>query len=463
MWTDQDGGGRPFSNGTGGSLSDPNSPLSFPRNFNRISAPDANSCAGCHNLPRSGGAGDVVANVFVLGQRFDSVTFDLDDIIEGRGSLDEEGKHALLDEIANSRATTSMFGSGYLEMLAREITGEIRQQGLALAPGESVNLHSKGLSFGRLSRDSDGSWDTSALEGLPAPSLGSSGPQDPPNLIVRPWHQAGAVVSLREFTNNAFNHHHGMQSSERFGAGTDPDGDGHRDELTRADVTAVSLYQATLPVPGRVIPRYRPLEEAVLIGEQRFADVGCDSCHVPSLPLSIWGEIYSEPNPFNPSGTLRPRDAQPVNVNLNAQRLKGPRLRDGGDRITWVPAFTDFKLHDITSGPDDPNREALNMHYPPGSAEFFAGNSHFLTKRLWGVGNTRPYFHHGKYTTIRQAILAHAGEAQASTDAFLSLSEYEMGSIIEFLKTLQILPEVSRSLIIDQEGRPRNWPPRWAP
>jgi hypothetical protein len=58
------------------------------------------------------------------------------------------------------------------------------------------------------------------------------------------------VVSLREFTNNAFNHHHGIQSTERFGKDTDPDGDGHMNEMTRADVTAATLFQAQLPVPG---------------------------------------------------------------------------------------------------------------------------------------------------------------------------------------------------------------------
>lgn len=50
------------------------------------------------------------------------------------------------------------------------------------------------------------------------------GANTPPSLVIRPFHQAGRVVSLREFSNNAFNHHHGIQSSERFGAGTDPDG-----------------------------------------------------------------------------------------------------------------------------------------------------------------------------------------------------------------------------------------------
>src|SRR5258708_39112328 len=47
VWTIEEGGGRPFTKGTGAALSDPNSPLLFPRNFNRISGPDANSCARC--------------------------------------------------------------------------------------------------------------------------------------------------------------------------------------------------------------------------------------------------------------------------------------------------------------------------------------------------------------------------------------------------------------------------------
>src|SRR6266496_5949311 len=51
VWTIQEGGGRPLTKGTGNPLSNSSSPLLFPRNFNRISAPDANSCAGCHNVP----------------------------------------------------------------------------------------------------------------------------------------------------------------------------------------------------------------------------------------------------------------------------------------------------------------------------------------------------------------------------------------------------------------------------
>ena len=60
-----DGAGRPGTNG-GIVLRTPN-PTEGPR-FTRISAPEADSCAGCHNQPQSGGAGDFVANVFVLAQ-----------------------------------------------------------------------------------------------------------------------------------------------------------------------------------------------------------------------------------------------------------------------------------------------------------------------------------------------------------------------------------------------------------
>jgi CxxC motif-containing protein (DUF1111 family) len=117
-----------------------------------------------------------------------------------------------------------------------------------------------------------------------------------------------------------------------------------------------------------------------------------------------------------------------------------------------VPAYTDLKLHDITSGPDDPNRESLDMHQPAGSAAFFAGNSRFLTKKLWGAANEPPYFHHGKFTTMRQAIEAHAGEAQETTDAWLALS----------VKTLQVLPPGTQALVVDDKGHPRQWPPAWA-
>lgn len=460
VWTTQEGGGRPLTKGTGAPLSDPNDPLLFPRNFNRISAPDANSCAGCHNAPFGipGGGGDIVANVFVLGQRFDFVTFDPGDLTLAKGAVDELGRTVTQQTIANSRATLGMFGSGYIEMLARQMTAELQATRDGIAPGQSHPLTSKGVSFGVLTRREDGTWDTSQVTGLPAPSLTSSGASTPPNLIIRPFHQAGAVISLRQFTNNAFNHHHGIQATERFGVGADPDGDGFVNELTRADVTAATLYQATMAVPGRVVPRNRDIEQAVLLGEERFADIGCAACHIPKLPLANQGWIFTEPNPYNPSGNLRPGEAPLYRVDLTSDALPRPLLKPKKG-VVYVPAYTDLKLHDITSGPDDPNVEALDMNQPVGSPGFFAGNRKFLTRKLWGVANEPPYFHHGQYTTLRQAIVAHAGEALASRQAFDALPASEQNAVIEFLKTLQALPPGTSHRIVDEQYQHRDWPP----
>ncbi|HEY2953547.1 MAG TPA: di-heme oxidoredictase family protein [Verrucomicrobiae bacterium] len=461
VWTVEEGGGRPLTKGTGTPLKDPTMPLIFPRNFNRISAPDANSCAGCHAQPFgiAGGGGDIVANVFVLGQRFDFATFDRFDMLPTKSSVDESGHPVTQQTVANSRATLGLFGSGFIELLARQITHDLQAIRDATPPGTASALVSKGISYGTIIHRADGTWDVSQVEGLPATSLGTSG-ATPPSLIIRPFHQAGRVVSIREFSNNAFNHHHGIQSTERFGLNTDPDGDGFVNEMTRADVTAVTVFQATLAVPGRVIPDDPEVEAAVLLGEDRFQMIGCASCHVPSLPLDRKGWIFSEPNPFNPAGNLQPGQAPTLNVNLIADNLPSPRLKPDEHGVVHVPAFTDLKLHDITAGPGDPNVEPLDMQQPNGSMGFFAGNSKFITKKLWGAANEPPFFHHGQYTTMRQAVLAHAGEALATRQAFQALSQQEQDSVIEFLKTLQVLPPGTKHLIVDEKGRPKHWPPQ---
>ncbi len=454
-WTVQEGGGRPLTKGTGTPLSDPSSPLVFPRNFNRISAPDANSCHGCHAQPRLGGGGDIVTNVFVLGQRFDFATGDADDLIATRGSRDELGRLVTLQSIANERATLGMFGSGFIEMLAREMTADLQTIRDSTLVGTSSRLQTKGVSFGVIARSADGRWDTSRVEGLPPTSLVLTGSTAPPALILRPFHQAGRVVSLREFSNNAFNHHHGIQATERFGIGIDGDGDGVSDEITRADITAVSVFQATLPVPGQVIPRDRAVEKAIRLGETKFSEIGCAGCHIPTLPLTAEGRIFTEPNPYNLPGNLRPGESPVFKIDLTSARLPRPQLTPDKNGIVHVPAFTDLKLHDICSGPGDPNGELLDMQQSAGSPQFFEGNRMFLTRKLWGVANEPPYFHHGRFTTLREAVLAHGGEALASRTAFQDLPAFERDALIEFLKSLQLLPPGTQSLVVDENGNPR--------
>ena len=82
-------------------------------------------------------------------------------------------------------------------------------------------------------------------------------------------------------------------------------------ELTRADITAAVIFQATLPVPGRSMPRDLDLQKAIRLGEDRFAAFGCARCHVPRLPLDKNGWIFTEPNPYNPTGNLAPGQALP--------------------------------------------------------------------------------------------------------------------------------------------------------
>src|SRR6267378_1513547 len=280
-WTVQEGAGRPLSKGTanGPRLSDPSRPLVFPFNFNRFSGPDANSCSGCHNLPATGGGGDRVTNVFVLGQRFDFISFNHADSMATAGALDERGRFVLQQNFANERKTIGMNGSGFIEMLARQMTADLQAIRDSIPPGASKALVTKGVSFGALARAPDGTWDTAHVQGLPVPSLTSLSASQPPSLVIMPFHQAGAAISLRQFTINAFNQHHGIQAEERLGFGVDENGNGSVNEMTTADVTAVTLYQATLPVPGRVISNDPQVEKAVRIGEQRFSDIGCANCH----------------------------------------------------------------------------------------------------------------------------------------------------------------------------------------
>jgi hypothetical protein len=491
-FTVQEGAGRPFSKGTGAAISDPSSPLLFPRNFDRLSSPEANACSGCHNVPISGAGGDRVTEVFVLAQRFDHLTFDHGDGITMRGAIDESGKFVTMENATNDRKTIGMNGSGFIEMLARQMTAELQAERDATPWGSSRALVAKGVSFGLIAHNADGTWNTSRVEGLPAASLSSSG-TTPPSLILRPLHQAGNVVSIRQFSNNAFNHHHGMQSEERFGFNTDPDGDGFTNELTVADLTAVSLFQATLAVPGRVIPNNPAIEHAVLEGEHVFDKIRCNSCHVDALPLTANnnpglpgqpGWIYFEPNPYNPAAgpnspnlqcpkpsncalgpanyTSLPFSAPALSVDLTSELLPQPRLR-ARDGVVMVPAYTDLKLHDIsaTSDPNtDPECEPLDQNQPTGSPGFFAGNCKFITRKLWGFYNQGGAFmHHGKFTTAREAVEAHNGEALAQRKAFDALPADVQNDLIEFLKSLQVLPPGSKSPVIDDHGNPKDWPP----
>jgi len=97
-----DGQGRPATTG-GGDKRVADEPAKL-----RTSAPDSDACGGCHAQPEPGGAGDFVANVFVLAQTLDPVTFSVAPVF------------------SNDRNTLGMHGSGPIEMLAREMTVDLQ-------------------------------------------------------------------------------------------------------------------------------------------------------------------------------------------------------------------------------------------------------------------------------------------------------------------------------------------------
>jgi hypothetical protein len=436
--------------------------LTGARAFNRLSGPDANSCQGCHNGPNhaAGGGGDFVANTFVMADRFDFVTFDRSDTKPTRGAVDEQRHPVTLQTVGNSRLTPGLWGAGYLEVLARQMTADLRRIRDSIQPGQSKALTAKGVLFGTLARGRDGTWTARGVQGLAEPSVAvrdASGP----SLLIRPWRQSGSVISLRDITNTSLNQHHGIQSTERFGVGTDADGDGVVNEVTRADVTSLTIFQATLPVPGRIIRNEPAVERAVLTGERLFDQIKCTTCHVPALPIDRKGWMYSEPNPYNPAGNLGMGQARALQVDLTSTALPLPRLLRSADTpdVVLVAAYTDFRLHDITDPADASAAEPLDINQPVGSARFRAGNRRFLTKRLWGVGNQPAYFHHGLFTSLRQAVLAHAGEAIQQRQAFERLPQSDQDAVLAFLRSLQVLPAGTKSTVVDEQFRPKSWPP----
>ena len=148
--------------------------------FQRLAGPDANACSSCHNEPTIGGAGGFVVNAFV-SEGFESAEFD---------TLDPQ--------FSNERGTVGLFGAGLLELLAREMTADLQAERhaalkAARTTGAPVRakLSSKGIAFGFITAQPDGSADLAEFDGVDA------------DLVIRPFTQKGVMTSLRQFTVNA--------------------------------------------------------------------------------------------------------------------------------------------------------------------------------------------------------------------------------------------------------------------
>ena len=186
--------------------------------------------------------------------------------------------------------------------------------------------------------------------------------------------------------------------------------------------------------------------------------MGCATCHRPALTLN--NPVFTEPNPYNQAGNLRPQDVSRLVAFDLTREGPEPRLERTREGRAIVRAFTDLKRHDLT---DADEGFFGNEHLAQGRLNGFDPDSNFtvvapprpmaqfLTRKLWDAGNSAPYGHRGDLTTLTEAIHYHAGEARAVRDAFFALPADDQAAVIEFLKTLQILPDGSHRVVVEDE------------
>ncbi|MEZ2130972.1 MULTISPECIES: hypothetical protein [unclassified Sinorhizobium] len=406
-YTVQDGAGRP---GATQAIVPTKRKHPVQSEFSRTAGVDANACSGCHNEPFIGGAGEFVTNVFV-SEGFESADFDTTD-----------------PQFSNERGTNSLFGDGLIELLAREMTADLqRQRADALTKAsetgkpQRISLETKGVSFGWLTVEPDGLVDMKELDGVDM------------DLVIRPFSQKGVMTSLRQFTVNALNQHHGMEAIERFGGrwtGTpDFDGDKFNDEISDGDVSAMVAWQATLPAPVRKAPDDTRWKDMAAAGEKLFDGMGCTACHRPSLPLDSLA--FADPGPNDVAGTLNTDQVrQPAVYDLGLRDWTKKLTRNDKGQVL-VPLFGDLKRHTMTdNGVDRLGNELL--------AQRFVDRNIFMTAELWGVSSTPPYGHRNDITTLDEVIRAHGDDGRAARDAYIGASDEDRSRLIAFLKTLVI-------------------------
>lgn len=400
-----DGLGRPETSGTTKTRPRRESP----QNFNRISGPDANACVACHNLPRIGGGGDNSNNVFGLASDIDFATLE--------GSVGSEDDSSSVLDITNERNTIGVFGSGLVELLSREITSDLlniveKSKRLSIEENKVIkaDLESKGINYGYIEVHPNGFVDRSNVDGIDS------------DLVLRPFIQKGVIGTLRDFSNISMNHHHGMQSEELAGLNSDLDRDGIVNELTEGDITAVTIFQATLDFPDNIFSENEEIKSAQLKGKEIFNNIGCASCHMPTLPLKSL--MFVEPGPLNTEiSTTIVESKKTLVVNLEDYVSKLDKDEDGN---YLIPIWSDLKRHDMGSKLD--NERPLQKGVP---------TNYWLTKKLWGFYSEPPFLHHGRANLLNDVIEMHQGDAKISSDAYFELDSSEQQYLIEFLKSFK--------------------------
>ncbi len=381
-----------------------------------IGAGLSDSCASCHGRPRgsAGVGGDVVTR-------------------------------------PDSRDAPHLFGLGLKEMLADEITTDLRaiEAGALAEAGTSHasvtrDLTSKGISYGTITALPDGSVVTSDVHGVD------------PDLRVRPFFAHGGTISIREFIAGALNNEMGLQAvdpdlaSASAGARVitpagmvldgsldaieapatadptaDPDGDGVTDEVPESLVDYMEFYLLNYFRPAE----YQQTRQTVR-GRRVFARLGCDGCHVPDLEVEHDRRVADVDTQYDPArGGFNTLFATATPLHDVVDDLSGfPSLEPPqGGRFLVRDIFTDLKRHDL--GP------AFHERNYDGSLR-----TQFMTLPLWGIASTAPYGHDGRSINLTEVILRHGGEAQKSRDGFARLGRVGRAALMELLGSLVLFP-----------------------
>jgi hypothetical protein len=387
------------------------------------------SCAGCHGRPRgsAGFGGDVVTK-------------------------------------PDSRDAPHLFGLGLQEMLADEMTGELRDQrqnaiNEARSRRQTVtrNLSTKGVSFGTIRAFSDGRVDTAGVVGVN------------PDLRIRPFFAQGDTTSIREFVVGAFNDEMGLQAVDpltiQAAAGArvvtptgmvlngatdvvkrgvpnsvndDPDLDGKFNEIPTSLVDHMEFYLFNYFKPGT----HRHTNNAQL-GQNLLVQIGCTACHIPNMVITRDRRVADVETSYDTSNGIFNNlySVASLLVSENDDGSGHPTIKIPNRNSFMIRNFyADMKRHDL--GP------AFHERNYDGTL-----TTHFMTEPLWGVGSTPPYGHDGRSINLREVILRHGGEATASRNAFNALSDTSKNNIYEFLNELVLFPPDDTASNLDPGNR----------
>jgi len=422
----------------------------------RVTGPNAAGCFECHNIPVEDGGGLPSGNVHRDPTRSASMSKFI------------------------QRNAPHLFASGAVQRLAEEMTDNLRAKAAAAIAGcttvgcqVTATLTTKGINFGtvvitRVEVDPElppnNCEGTDAipfidpadcLAGVTADITGLQGISR--DLVVRPFQWKGSIAFVRDFNRDASNQEIGLQAVEMVGEEIDGDFDGVVNELRVGDQTALAIYIAGQPRPTtrqeltklNLLPAEERVgsTEAAAIGRGStvFSQIGCATCHVPSLTINR--ATFSEPSQ-NPNfrDKLFPAGQDPLTRSLNpATAVRFDLTRDQPDNrviVNGVEVRFGALERGSTSGSaivrlyGDLKRHNMGPRLAEQVDEIGTGASVFLTENLWGVGSTAPYLHDGRATTLTEAILEHGGEAQASRDAFAALTTSSKRDVITFLNNL---------------------------